>query len=407
MRCLLKKTAAAFLAFSLLALSADPEAFAATARAASVPRLSAAAPIAFSPLSPVNPALLGLAAAKGLAIPPTVAPSLTSAAPAPATQANAARQLSLGADLLLSASEPGASAESSAAGLGVIFDDQASRQAIAELSLPSGPSAAPSSLAGASSRSAPDGLKPPAAARQSLACSARVGFVAAVISLAISQAGLRLAPLMGHQFHSSNPFAMIPATAAALAFLNLAFMAPVAEEMLFRGGLMGGIRRLTSGIPLGKFWIPAALSSAVFVAAHEVSDPVLFGLRFAAAMIFSYAFHREGFAGSIFAHGFFNGLLFLPVMFMVLLPVQASLLAMLALPPVSLLLAWRAYKRIRAESIERESGRLVPYEISAAQANILSIALLANFLLGSSNLIWILGALGWTLYARKRPLDAP
>ena len=67
---------------------------------------------------------------------------------------------------------------------------------------------------------------------------------------------------------------------AVMTMTAASVMAPISEEVIFRGGLMGGIRNATRRIPVvGQFWIPAVVSSAVFVAMHDLSDPVLFSTR--------------------------------------------------------------------------------------------------------------------------------
>jgi hypothetical protein len=189
-------------------------------------------------------------------------------------------------------------------------------------------------------------------------------------------------------------------------------MAPVSEEMLFRNGLMAGLRRLMRRIPLvGEFWLPALLSSVVFVAFHELSDPLLFATRLVHSMILSAAYHKEGLPSSIAAHAFFNGLLMLPLVFS-LLPGPAALIANILTLPIAALLSWRALRALKAQAPERSSGRVQPVEISAFPSLLLAALLLAGFLLLAHNPVWILGAFGYgwraaRLMLRKTRSAAP
>lgn len=98
-----------------------------------------------------------------------------------------------------------------------------------------------------------------------------------------------------------------PATAPVLV-LTAIVLAPVAEELLFRGVVFRGIRARTG------FWVAALASAALFTLAHlgdasgPLGDAVIvagilpLGLAFAALME-----HRRSLVSSMVAHGVVNG----------------------------------------------------------------------------------------------------
>lgn len=234
---------------------------------------------------------------------------------------------------------------------------------------------------------------PPAAPRQSLARSALVGWVAAIVPFCLTVAAIATAAAFGYEIHPNysppaQPALNAPAVAGAL--VMGAVMAPVSEEVIFRAGLMGGIGKLTRRVPrLGDFWLPALSSSLVFVLLHETAEPLLIATRLVHSLIMSRAYHKEGLASSIFAHGFFNGLaLTLPLLGMA--PAAAALLALSALACVVL-------GRQRGD---RRAGRLVPYELGAGASLSLAGLLLAGVYV-LPNLVWFLGMIGWLWYGWK------
>jgi hypothetical protein len=119
-------------------------------------------------------------------------------------------------------------------------------------------------------------------------------------------------------------------------------------------------------------------------------------------MILSYVFHKEGYTGSIFAHGFFNGLLMLGMVAPFFMPAAAAGLFTMALLPVSLGLAWLLHRRNKSERADKASGRLVAYEVKTWQAVVFAAVLLAGFLFLMPNVVWAVGAIGWLVYALAR-----
>ena len=201
-------------------------------------------------------------------------------------------------------------------------------------------------LAAAAKPAAADGprwvfneTKPAEAPKTSWKRTFSLGFLGAVLPLVLTGVIVGVSMLLGHELNPnySSPAAGLgttPSIAQALILTGAAaVMAPVAEEIVFRAGLQGGLAKLTKFLRMGSFWVPAVLSSLIFVAIHETSDPVLFTTRFIHAMILAGLFKKEGVLASMAAHGFFNGILTLPLLVAAvagLLPASAGLSAAIA-----------------------------------------------------------------------------
>lgn len=133
-------------------------------------------------------------------------------------------------------------------------------------------------------------------------------------------------PLMGSisSWVSESPVIAIP-----LVFLVIGLVTPVAEEILFRGGIFGGLQRLFLGMPRwiarrrrarsaeseptasgsrfsnrAAFAVAAALSSAMFASLHL--EPVIFASIFTLAMGLCWLRGRGGLLAPIAAHATFN-----------------------------------------------------------------------------------------------------
>ncbi|PIR15711.1 MAG: hypothetical protein COV48_12860, partial [Elusimicrobia bacterium CG11_big_fil_rev_8_21_14_0_20_64_6] len=349
--------------------------------AALTPVLSA--PAAISAASPVS------------ALPPR---ALTAAQPAAATPekavapASALGVLQTGTNALGAATK-NASAEAPRVALDGLFEGSIARPdslAVAGLSAPSD-----SPRLAASGSRAPQGprwVKTLRAPGDSPATSVKrtlsVGFLAAVIPLAITMGAVVIAQMLGYQLHPNyqGPSAGdVPTILSALAmWVGAAVMAPVSEEAIFRGGLQGGLAKLSAKLHLGSFILPAVITSLIFVALHETSDPLLFATRFVHAMILSHVYHKEGILASMAAHGFFNGLLAMSVVF--------SALGMpwlgLATVPVVLFFAMRAAKTIRAQKPDIDSGALAPKPLSAALSFAFAGILALGYFLLMPNIFW-------------------
>jgi membrane protease YdiL (CAAX protease family) len=218
-----------------------------------------------------------------------------------------------------------------------------------------------------------------------------VGLLAAVIPLAITMVAVVVAQLFGYQMHPNyvGPAAGSASILSALAmFVGAAIMAPVSEEAIFRGGMQGRLAKLAAKLHLGAFVAPAVITALIFVAVHETADPLLFATRFVHAMILSYVYHKEGILASMAAHGFFNGLLSLSVVFTALGMPWLGLAAI----PAALYLAFKAAKVVKAQKPDIASGALAPKAMSGALAILFAAILILGYFFIMPNIIWPVGA---------------
>ncbi len=240
----------------------------------------------------------------------------------------------------------------------------------------------------------------PPAPRASLLRSLRVGLVGAVGMLLSVGIPSTIAQMAGYHFHSNYHAISMghPTLMAATALLVIgSVMAPIAEEMIFRVGVHGVLRRL----PLLRMpWVTAAISALIFTAVHETSDPVLFFGRFLGAMILARVYQKEGVTASMSAHGIYNGLLFgasfLTIAFGGLGSVMAAALIPAAL--VSSVVAWHKLKEQRAQ---RAAGLLVPLKVKPLTAVLFSALLLAGMSALIPTPVWAVGGTGWAIYALR------
>jgi heat shock protein HtpX len=128
----------------------------------------------------------------------------------------------------------------------------------------------------------------------------------------------------GYQLHSnymSPENIVIKGVAQALRIgTGGAIIAPIAEEVLFRGGMIGGLAWLgtkaaDSGLArrlglsekpffrkLMTTYLPLVVSSAIFVVVHETGDPLMMAARFIHALILGYVFQQDGLLASSMMH---------------------------------------------------------------------------------------------------------
>ncbi|MDE2491278.1 MAG: CPBP family intramembrane metalloprotease, partial [Elusimicrobia bacterium] len=325
------------------------------------------------------------------------------AAPASVRASPAARGLDEASERLSAARGE----DASAASLDALYEGAASRAplgeavpAAAEAASPA-PALAPSAAPASGPRWVFRSQAPasPAAPRTSLKRTLSVGYLTGFLGLLLTQAAAIGAGLLGWVPHSNYhvPFQMAHLTplGALLILVGGSVMAPIAEEVLFRGGLQGGLSKLTSKLHAGKFWIPALITSAVFVVVHETSDPVLMAVRFGFAFALSRTFHKEGILASMTAHGTFNGLTFLPL---ILAAFHAPLIVSIASLPLAAYGAWRAWRTLRSQGPEIASGALAPKPFSAKLALLFIPVLLGGFFFVMPNFIWIYGAAALALW---------
>jgi membrane protease YdiL (CAAX protease family) len=234
-----------------------------------------------------------------------------------------------------------------------------------------------------------DGNKPASSLKRTLS----VGFLGAVIPLALTMAAVTVAQLLGYHLHPNyqGPSgAETTSLVQALAiWVGAAVMAPVSEEAIFRGGIQGRLAKLSQKLHLGNFVLPALITSVIFVALHETSDPVLFGTRLVHAMILSYVYHKDGILASMAAHGFFNGLLAVSIV--------AGALGMpwlgLATLPLSIWGVLKARKILKSQKPDIASGALAPKPMTAQMAFAFAALLMAGYFFIMPNIFWPLGAI--------------
>lgn len=223
----------------------------------------------------------------------------------------------------------------------------------------------------------------PAKPRSSMSRSIKVGITLAAIGLAVNVIVPMVAHAAGYQFHPNyrGPNAIPIKSLADIARMAVAstVMAPVTEEVAFRGVLMGSLAvggaklaNWLGGRPALKealgHWLPAIVSSVIFVALHETADMVAFGIRLATALLMSEAFHREGLFASISLH-IANNLVPMVGMVggMLLGPPGGALLSLLTLI-AEWALANKFWGELKDESPERKAGLIVPKPLTPAWA---------------------------------------
>jgi membrane protease YdiL (CAAX protease family) len=244
---------------------------------------------------------------------------------------------------------------------------------------------------------------PPGAPKTSFKRSLKVGFLAAVIPLVISGVAINVAESLGYVLHpnydlENNVELGVGALGSLMLAAVVSVFAPVSEEIIFRGGVMGGLQRLTRGLGAkAAFWIPAVLSSSLFVVIHETADPLLMATRFMTYMVWSYAFHKEGILSTMAAHGFSNGLMVVPIVASAFLGTALGGLvagaASLAMLPAAIW-AWRSLK---AEKPKIDSGEIAPKPFDAKAAWV-SLAILAVGMLLLPNFVWAAAIAGLIFY---------
>jgi len=367
----------------------------ASLQAGLVPSLSPAValtPVLNAPAAAVNtaaPSIVSPAALKAFAVTAAATPEKVSA-PAAALAA-----LQTGTQALDAAAKTG-SAEAPQVALDGLFEGSASRPDALAVAARSAASDAPRLDPSRGPAQGPRWVKsfrgPDAAPATSVKRTLSVGFLAAVVPIAVTMVTVVIAQLLGYTLHPNyqGPSAGdVPTILSALAmWVGAAVMAPISEEAIFRGGLQKKLSQLTAKLRIGDFVVPATITSFIFVALHETSDPVLFFTRFVHAMILSHVYHKEGILASMAAHGFFNGLLALSVVLSALgLPWLG-----LAVVPAALFFALRSAKVLRAQKPDIASGALTPKPLTAGLSFLMAGVLALGYFFLMPNIFWIIGA---------------
>ena len=241
----------------------------------------------------------------------------------------------------------------------------------------------------------------PQAPRTSTKRTWAVGLLGATIPLAITMISVTVAQLLGYQLHPNYQGPMTeaaPSIIQALAiWVGAAIMAPISEEAIFRGGMQGTLAKLTKKLRLGDFVVPTVIVSTLFVALHETSDPLLFGTRFVHAMILAWIYKKEGVLAAMAAHGFFNGLLALSIVFSAIGMPWLGLLTV----PAAIWASVRAAKFLKGQKPDVRSGALAPKPLTPLLSLLFAALLTAGYFFLMPNIFWALGAAA-LLYAAIR-----
>jgi len=249
----------------------------------------------------------------------------------------------------------------------------------------------------------------PARPERKLSRTLKFGIVGGMLSLALSIGIPMAAAAMGWEFNSNYHAPGLPADPGFFDLARLAFgaavMAPISEEVVFRAGILGGMMAVAGKIarnPVVREWIPAVLSAVIFAAVHETADPVLLGARIISSLVYARIYQKDGMTATIILHGIHNGFLVTGAIASALFgPIggSAGMLLSAGLLVYGTQWAWRGLKREKADV---ESGKLAPYRLSPRLAGILAAILLfgtAVFSLSAfANILWGGAAAGLILY---------
>ena len=191
----------------------------------------------------------------------------------------------------------------------------------------------------------------------------------------------------------------------------LSILAPISEEAIFRGGLMRWLESKTGRFAgeIGRFWIPALVSSVVFTLLHETADPVLIVARVLGALVLARVYYKEGVLASMVTHGVFNGILGLALIAGAFhLPFAGAI--GLGVSAVTTLI-WAA-RSLWKERAARASGAVVPVRVTPAIARTLATVLFVGTALAAmwgglslamgGGVIWVPAAFALRYWANKR-----
>ena len=181
-------------------------------------------------------------------------------------------------------------------------------------------------------------IRPPRGAARSVLVGVASGAVAIVASALLATASRYVLQALGYPADGSAQQPLMdgisswvsgnPAVAVPLVFLVIGLITPVAEEILFRGGIFGGLHRLFSAVSTrlsrgrkagvtgdgpeparrtggrAAFVLSAGLSSVLFASLHL--EPVIFLSIFTLAVGLCWLRSRGGLLAPIAAHATFN-----------------------------------------------------------------------------------------------------
>ncbi|MFA6579226.1 MAG: CPBP family intramembrane glutamic endopeptidase [Elusimicrobiota bacterium] len=238
--------------------------------------------------------------------------------------------------------------------------------------------------------------------KSSLFRSFNFGYAMGWLMVAEHLLALGIAKAAGYVFHGDYAAEAVsggmPAPLALGIGIAGAVLAPIAEEVIYRGAFMEMLRKTG---PVGaaskpdRFWVPALISSVVFVLMHETSDPLLIAVRLVGSLILSRAYYKEGLLSSIAAHSTFNiiaqGLpLFAAVFGEIAEPIL--MFAGACILVCSMMILWK-------ERGDRGSGRIIAQGLTPLLARRLAGILIVGGILASFLAPAMLGGLSYWLAA--------
>ncbi|MFA6094239.1 MAG: CPBP family intramembrane glutamic endopeptidase [Elusimicrobiota bacterium] len=255
------------------------------------------------------------------------------------------------------------------------------------------------------------------AAQSSLKRAWNVGVLTAALCLVMELVIIPVvAVALGYQFHSNygalGKLTLDTVWDGVRAGGAVSFAGPLAEEVLFRGGMLGGLACLGAWVDkkLGGHgskllaWLPNIITSVVFVVIHETSDPVLMIVRLVTALAMGAVYQKEGLIASSFMHMVHNALPMVAMLGQMFLgPAIGAQLGLLAIASLAFM-AYNAHKELKAQRPDLDAGRVVPFRLTYERTLALAIIALVNVLLFSvtpfTSVLWTLAAAGLAGYAR-------
>jgi membrane protease YdiL (CAAX protease family) len=263
-------------------------------------------------------------------------------------------------------------------------------------------------LSAASDASAPKSDLAPPAPRGSISRAAKYGYVSAVLGLVVFVAVQAAAAAFGYTPHPNYSAPALPP--AQMAYL-VAFFAPVAEEIIFRAGLLHSVEWLLSRVSRrGAAVASAVLVSTAFALLHETSDPLLIAFRIADALLLSWVYKREGLFAAMVQHSVHNGLLVAAALSVKLVAAPWALPAQLGFLLLNLLAFAGAARGLWKQRADRREGRVGPYAMSALVLHLLGAALVAGSWLFAPSMFGIAAFIAANLigyaYTRKETDEA-
>lgn len=249
------------------------------------------------------------------------------------------------------------------------------------------------------------------APRRSLGRALTYGYFMSVLGLGLIYGAQALAQALGYVVRSNYQGPAIAGMGVAGLFAAVAVIAPIVEEIMFRAGFMGLLKRVGTKV-LPERWAAVAagvLSSVVFVLLHETADPLLIGLRFADALTISWTHEREGLAAAMAQHAVHNGLIGLGLLAQHLFPGGGALIVVAALAAANLAGLIAAGASLYRQRAQRREGRIARHRLTSTQAfvlaGLLAAAALASPDMGKIAFYFALGLAGYGFILRQPDAD--